>query len=159
MVQNNPNPIQFGELFMEEMGLYIDPYGRVVDQQTDSLLQVKGKSLRFPLDGSVRLSKGEMEFDPLNNQTLANNLFGFYIQNRLSDNGNVYVSNYCTVASPDDKDKGILEVKTETGTIKSGEYYRDSLKYADMMMRMNGTPNVDLSEFDQKPQPKKPNKR
>lgn len=159
MVQNNPNPIQFGELFMEEMGLYIDPYGRVVDQQTDSLLQVKGKCLRFPLDGSVRLSKGEMEFDPLNNQTLANNLFGFYIQNRLSDNGNVYVSNYCTVASPDDKDKGILEVKTETGTIKSGEYYRDSLKYADMMMRMNGTPNIDLSAFDQKPQPKKPAKR
>lgn len=158
-MSNNPNPIEFGEMIMEEMGLYIDPLGRVVDQQTDSVLQVKGKNLKFPINGDVRVGRQEMEFDPLNNQTLANTLFGYYIQNRLNENGQNYVSTYCTVANPNDKDRGVLEVKVGDSTMTSGEYYKDSLKYADMMMRMNGTSEVDLSEFDQKPQPKKPNKR
>lgn len=152
-----PNPLEFGELIMEEMGLYIDPMGRVIDQQTDSLLQVKGKNLKFPIDGETRLGRQEMEFDPLNNQTLANNLFGYYIQTRLNENGDNYVSNYCTIANSDDKEKGVLEVKVGGDVMTSGEYYRDSLKYADMMMRMNGSDYVDLSSYDQKPVPKKKN--
>lgn len=155
MGEVNKDPVAFGELMMDEIGLYVDPYGRVVDQQTDSALQIKGKNLKFSVDGSINIGKNEMEFDPLNNQTLANNLFGYYINNRFNENGNNYVSNYSTVASNEDKSKGSLEVKVDGRVMTSGEYYLDSLKYADMMIRMNGSPEVDLSEYDKAPIPKK----
>lgn len=152
------DPIAFGELMMDEIGLYVDPYGRVVDQETNAALQIKGKGLKFSVDGSVNVGKNEMVFDPLNNQALANNLFGYYLNNRFNENGNNYVSNYCTVASNNDKTKGSLEVKTNEKVMSSGEYYLDSLKYADMVMQMNGSSSIDLSEFDKTPQPKKPRK-
>lgn len=147
--KSNENSIKFGELVMDEMGLYADPYGNVLDQQTDTALQIKGRNLKFVADDFVRLSKDEMVFDPLNNQTLANNLFGYYINNRFNENGNKYVSNYSTV--PAGEGKGTVEVKVDGSTLASGKYYADSVKYADMMMRMNGSDSVDLSDYDKKP--------
>lgn len=147
--KTNENSVKFGELVMDEMGLYVDPYGNVVDQQTDAALQIKGKHLKFVSEGDVSLSRDEMVFDPLNNQTLANNLFGYYINNRYNESGNNYVSTYATVAA--EGGKGTVEVKVDGNTLASGKYYTDSVKYADIMMRMNGSDEVDLSEYDKKP--------
>lgn len=149
MNKTNENSIKFGELVMDEIGLYVDPYGNVLDQQTDTALQIKGKNLKFVTDNAVSVAKDEIVFDPLNNQTLANNLFGYYINNRYNENGNKYVSNYSTVPAGDGK--GTVEVKVDGSTLASGKYYADSVKYADMMMRMNGAETVDLSDYDKKP--------
>lgn len=149
-MQNNKstNVIDFGELVMDEIGLYADPNGRVVDQQTDTALQIKGKNLKFPIDESVKIGRNEIEFDPLNNQTLANSLFGFYLSNRFNEDGSKYISSYATVADNANKAKGTLEVKVGPEVMVSGEYYRDSVKYVDMIMRMNGDSNANLNRFD-----------
>lgn len=160
MYQNNNHPqvVAFGEMAMEELGLYADPNGRILDQQTDELLQIKGKTLKFVNDPAIRLERGEMEFDPLNNQTLANNLFGFYIDRRYNESGDRYVSNYATVADQQNKNMGVLQVKSEEGTIVSNPYYMDSLKYMDMIKRMNGE-EANLAEFDKEPATRKPRKK
>ena len=50
-----------------------------------------------------------------------------------------------------DTDKTSLEAKVDNGKVLTTKpYYRDSLKYADMIMQLNGSENVDLSEYDQK---------
>lgn len=150
MQQQTPDPIKFGELFLDEMGLYTDPYGTVIDQETDNALQIKGKTLKFVAeDDAVYLRKNEMLFDPLHNQSLANTLFGYFINNRYSDNN--YVRSYYNVANDENRQQGAVEVKIGDSIMRSGTYYMDSVKYADVMMRINNNDNVDLSDYDSKP--------
>lgn len=135
---------EFGALMLDELGFYTDMDGRVIDQETDSVVGIKGKTLRYVPEDQY-ISRNEMLFDPLNNQMLANNLFSYYINNRYDG----YVSIYNTAQSPSNNGKGTVNVHTEGDTIlQSGEYYMDSLKYADMIMRMNGNTSPDLSVFD-----------
>lgn len=134
---------EFGALMIDELGFYTDMYGRVIDQENDSVVSNRGRVLRYLPDGNQYVGKNEMLFDPLNNQMLANSLFSYYINNRYSG----YVSMFNTVAS--DNGKGTVNVHVDNDQVlQSGEYYIDSLKYADMIMRMNGNDNPDLSAFD-----------
>ena len=134
---------EFGALMIDELGFYTDMYGKVSDQENDSIVSNRGRVLRYLPDGGQCVGKNEMLFDPLNNQMLANSLFSYYINNRY----NGYVSMFNTVVS--NGGKGTVNVHVDNNQVlQSGEYYTDSLKYADMIMRMNGNDSPDLSSFD-----------
>ena len=63
----------------------------------------------------------------------------------------VYISKPMYYEKQEDDNKTSLEAKVDNGKVLTTKpYYRDSLKYADMIMQLNGSENVDLSEYDQK---------
>ena len=48
-----------------------------------------------------------------------------------------------------DNTKGQVECRlSDNQIIRSGAYSKDSLRYADLIMRLNGRDDVDLSEYD-----------
>ena len=143
---NNEKSINFGELMLDELGLYNDQDGLVYDQETDSPIRMNGKNLVYPYIPEVTINKRtDMLFDPLNNPTLSKYLLGFYIDNRMSEE----VSQFFTRQDTLDKDKSAVVLKSgDTVVVESGVYYSDQIKYADAIMRMNGDPNPNLSEYD-----------
>lgn len=141
--------IDFGEFVLEEVGLYAGQNGIVMDQETDSVLQVNGRTVVYPVDESIRVGRDAIPFDPLNNPTLSNYLLSYFITNRT----NGYVEGYYTV--PTSGNKGIVEIKKEGEVVRSGEYYNDSLKHIDAIARMNGDDEVDLSQYDSENQPRR----
>lgn len=138
--------LKFGELMLDELGLYADTDGTVCDQDNDNPICVNGKTLVYASNPEVSVNrKNEMLFDPLNNPTLGKYLFGFYTEHRAD----AQIDGFHTMPDLIDKEKGIIRVESDGNIIaESKPYYSDSVKYADAIMRMNGDPDPDLSSFD-----------
>lgn len=142
----NDKMLEFGELFLDELGLYADPNGLICDQDNDEAIIVNGKNLIYAGNEDVSINpKTEMLYDPLNNQTLCKQLFGFYADNRAE----YPIDGFHSISDNTDKTKGCIAVESDGNiVVESSNYYMDSCKYADLVMRMNGDPNPDLSQFD-----------
>lgn len=138
--------LKFGELMMDELGLYADPTGLVCDQDNDNPICINGKNLIYASNPGVTVDKrSEVLFDPLNNPTIGRYLFGFYAEHRCD----TPIGGFSTMPDLNNKDKGIIRVETnEEILVETSPYYSDSCKYADAIMRLNGDDNPDLSKFD-----------
>ena len=138
--------LKFGELMMDELGLYADPSGLVCDQETDAPVSINGKQLVYPANPEVTINKrSDMLFDPLSNPSLSKHLFGFYAEHRSDED----IESFYGMPGVDIKDKGIIRVQSNDKVIaESGNYYNDSVRYCDLIMRMNGDDNPDLEIFD-----------
>lgn len=149
----NDKMLKFGELMLDELGLYADPTGLVCDQDNDNPITINGKNLIYMANPEVIVrGRSEMMFDPLNNPSLGKYLFGFYSNHRTNEN----IDGFHTIPDLQDKSKGSIRVESGGEVIaESGAYYSDALKYADVIMRMNGDPNPDLSMYDSKDQNKR----
>ena len=136
------------KMMMEEIGLTVDSQSRVMDQDTREYLSFKSRQMKFSSQNQVTIGNRDMVFDPASNKNVAANLLDYYA-NKLQEEGECYVSMY--YEKQEDDNKTSLEAKVDNGKVHTTKpYYRDSLKYADMIMQLNGSENVDLSEYDQK---------
>ena len=153
----NDKMLKFGELMLDELGLYADTNGTVCDQDNDNPICVNGKTLVYAANPEVTVNrKNEMLFDPLNNPTLGKYLFGFYAEHR----SDIQIDGFHTMPDLAYKDKGVVRVESGDNIIaESGAYYNDSVKYADAIMRMNGNDSPDLSSYDSPLQSKSKKKR
>ena len=83
-----------------------------------------------------------------------NSLFNRFLETN-SEESDVYVSTFYPIDS-----SNCIECRMSDQTsIRSKSYNRDSLKYADVMIQLNGGRSSDLSKYDEVPKPTTVRKR
>ena len=131
---------------MMEVGFDVGNHRRLVDQDTGTEIKFEGRYMVAPDSKSGRNS---VEFDPVNNVKQMSSIFGYYNQKvACESDGQEEIKTYFPVETDASTGKGYIEARTQDGVIRSNEYVSDSLKYVDLIMKMNGATNVDLSEYD-----------
>ena len=134
---------RFNRLMMQEMGIEIGARQRLYDQDTGLPLQFEGKDLVAPGASS---GKGAQEFDPYNSTRMMAQMFTYYTD-KLAQNGEAPEFN--VIYNVDlGKGQGRVEMKNDEEQISSAVYQRDQCKYADLILRLNGDENPNLTEFD-----------
>ena len=130
-------------LIMREVGLEVGPGGKICDQDTGMPIRINGKEVVAPGGYVV---KSAIEFDPYNNRKQMGQIFNYFINKQYEEGGKEVLTYY---SKDDTPDGGKIECKLEDNTtITSAQYTRDTLKYADIIMRLNGENNPDLSQYD-----------
>ena len=66
---------EFNLLVLAEIGLDIDEYGNIIDQDNYNQLSYRGKAFT----AKVPAQKGQVVFDPLRDQKQMNSLFMYFI--------------------------------------------------------------------------------
>lgn len=136
--------IQINRMIMEEIGLDVGEYNRIIDQDTGLEISMKGQYIVAP--GSY-CGHNAIEFDPYNNRKMMNQFFSYFIKKVSLESENEVLTYYNI--NGDDNTKGQIECRlSDNQIIRSGAYSKDSLRYADLIMRLNGRDDVDLSEYD-----------
>ena len=136
----------FNTRILQEVGLEVDKHGHVIDQDTGIQLQFKGKNMKVG-----QCNRDEIQFDPLGNANVMASLFGYYISNRMAEDGR-YVSTYYSTTK-EKNERGSIEVKEGDDVVSSDKFYNDSLKYGDLIFKLNGNGGEDLSSLDIPPMP------
>lgn len=136
---------EINEIIMNEMGLDIGLESRIYDQDTMRPIEINGMKVMAP---GVYGGKQSVEFDPYNSVKQMSYLFGYYTKKFAEENGKEVIASY--EINTEDK-KGKIECRFDDNeTISSEAYYRDSLKYTDMIMKMNGdmNPSQTIGKYD-----------
>lgn len=144
---------KLNDFIIKEAGLELDNNNHIIDQDTGMPIIIKGKSVKYNNTAVSRLMPNEIEFDPLNNPLLANELCANYI-NKLQNEGELNISAY----GISNKERNTLGNAMCLGEkqIKSDNYILDSLKYIGLIAAINGTDidskdTIKLKSYDQKP--------
>lgn len=152
----NEKDLEINSLIMREMGLEIGPGNRIVDQDTQLALTLGAQGIVAP---GAYCGRQNVEFDPYNNRKMMGNLFGMFLE-KYSDESDIDVLTYYNVNDNKKDQTGQIECRMSNNTvITSKPYIRDSLKYADIILQLNGETNVDLSKYDGIPNPPAVKKR
>ena len=142
--------VKFAMDVMTDVGLEIDKDDYIVDQDTGDKLMFKGRNVKFNSVNEPTLTKTDILFDPLNNQSMMSDLF-LYFTNKIDEQEGRYVN--VVYSEPHDRaDKGTISCKENNIRISSDSYYKDSLKYASLINKLNGG-NKDYTDFDEAPVP------
>lgn len=135
---------EINNIIMQELGLEVGIGNRIVDQDTGDAIRFRGKDVVAPGFFNGR----SIEFDPVNNGRMMNSLFGKFLENH-SEESDVYVSTFYSI-----EESNCVECRmSDQSSIRSRSYDRDSLKYADIMIQLNGGRSSDLSRYDKVPKP------
>ena len=135
---------EFNLLVLAEIGLDIDEYGNIIDQDNYNQLSYRGKAFT----AKVPAQKGQVVFDPLRDQKQMNSLFMYFID-KLGREEERYVTSYYTNGTPNKNVKSSIGLVIDDGVkLNSGNYYNDSLKYMDLIIQLNGKVVGNLSIFD-----------
>lgn len=135
-------------LFMSELGFEIGKNQRIFDQDTGLPLEVGGVKFVAP---DCYGGKQSAEFDPYNSRKQMSQFFGYFMDKQADETGKEIMSYYAI----DDRkgNKGRIQCKFDDNTvITSGSYMRDSLKYIDIVMQINGDECPDLEKYDIAPE-------
>lgn len=141
---------EINNIIMQELGLEIGIGNRIVDQDTGGAIRFKGKDVMAPGFYNGR----SIEFDPINNGKMMNSLFNRFLETH-SEESDVYVSAFYSI----DESNCIECRMSDQTSIKSRSYDRESLKYADIIIQLNGGRSSDLSKYDEVPKPTTVKKR
>lgn len=136
--------LEINSKIMQEIGLEVGQGHRIIDQDTGVGITFRGMELVAP---GTYGGPNTVEFDPYNNKKMMNLLFGYFL-NKHSEESDVTVTTFYSI--DDNKtNKGSIECKmSDMSKITSHQYLRDSLKCADIIMRLNGDEDPNLSEYD-----------
>lgn len=143
--------IEINTRLMEEFGLEQGIRRRIYDHETGDIRLMKGKEIVAP--GAIP-GKNTLEFDPINNTRMMNFFFGSYIQAMEEEDllgGSVMSYSVIPSKSPG-KIKAVLKINPEDGSpikeITSKPYKNETSCMADLVCRINGDNEVDMSEYD-----------
>ena len=143
--------IEINTRLMEEFGLEQGIRRRIYDHETGDIRLMKGKEIVAP--GAIP-GKNTLEFDPINNTRMMNFFFGSYIQAMEEEDllgGSVMSYSVIPSKSPG-KIKAVLKINPEDGSpikdITSKHYKNETSCMADLVCRINGDNEVDMSEYD-----------
>lgn len=144
---------KLNNFILKEAGLELDSNNHVVDQDTGKKIIVKGKSVKYNNGPIVRLSPGEIEFDPLNNPLLAHIVCTNYID-KLQYEGELETLTFGITNSERNTEGRAVHIGHGTKTA-SDTYNLDSLKYIDLIAKLNNTSTnskdtIKLKSYDQK---------
>lgn len=130
---------------MQELGYEPNRHRQLVDQDSGVPIVINGMPVMAP---GYYGGRNSVEFDPYNNKKMMNQVFGHFLE-KYADETGVNVSTFYNIDGNDGTGK--VECKfSDNQTITSGAYARDSLKYVDIIMQLNGDPSgeEDLRKFD-----------
>ena len=134
---------EINTLIMQEIGLEVGENQRIYDQDSGIAIRVNGMDVVAP--GSFR-GRQTIEFDPHNNRKLMGCLFDYFLEKRAEETDVDVLTYYNKDQS---NNAGQIECRmSDNQTVTSKSYKRDSLKYTDIIMQLNGEESVDLSKFD-----------
>ena len=141
------NNINIPHKIFRTIGLDVDNSNKVIDQDTCRPIEFKGKSIKYTSDPNrnLLLAKNDILFDPINNSKLMSNLFSYYLT-KLEENEGVTFNSY--YIKNGNEGRTALEVKNEDQKITSKFYNNDSMKYIDIILKLSGESDIDLSEYD-----------
>lgn len=153
----NDKEKKINNIIMQEIGLEVGQASRIIDQDTGMALKINGHDVVAP--GYFR-GRQSAEFDPYNNRKMMGHLFGYFLEKHADETG-VSVVTFYDVPS-DEPDKGSIKcVLNDNTTIQSGNYMRDGLKYADIIVQLNGGEINSFQDYDapiEKPAINKPSR-
>lgn len=139
------NDLEINTLIMQEIGLEIGPRKRIFDQDTGMEIKINGMDVVAP---GCYAGRQSIEFDPHNNKKMMSHLFGYFLEKRAEET-DIDVLTYYNV---DNGNQGHVECKLSNNeVVSSGNYIKDSLKYTDIMIQLNGDTPPDLSKYDAQP--------
>ena len=135
---------ELSDILMREIGLDVDSNQCIIDQDTGMPLEYNGKKIVY--EGNR--SKTSIPFDPLNNTKMMSHLFSYYTEKVAEEDGR-YFNMYYQVKDSDTKSH-LEALDASSGTVlKSEPYTNDTLKYADLIFKINGV-EMDLTKKDKK---------
>lgn len=143
--------IEINTRLMEEFGLEQGTRRRIYDHETGDIRLMKGKEIVAP--GAIP-GKNTLEFDPINNTRMMNFFFGSYIQAMEEEDllGGSVMSYSVIPSKAPGKIKAVLKINPDDGSpikeISSKPYKNETSCMADLVCRINGDDNVDMSEYD-----------
>ena len=143
--------IEINTRLMEEFGLEQGTRRRIYDHETGDIRLMKGKEIVAP--GAIP-GKNTLEFDPINNTRMMNFFFGSYIQAMEEEDllGGSVMSYSVIPSKAPGKIKAVLKINPEDGSpikeISSKPYKNETSCMADLVCRINGDDDVDMSEYD-----------
>lgn len=132
---------------MEETGLEENSSNFIVDQDTGVQYQMRGKNIVSPGNRRNFADKRTIEFDPINNTRMMNYIFSEFIDKLQDEDTIPPVSNFCTINSGTDMHVAKL-LMADGSTIQSAPYKNETTCYTDLVFRLNGDSDIDLSEYD-----------
>lgn len=143
---------EFEQRILQNIGLDINIDGFIFDEDTGDTLMFRNKLIK-----TVNISYGDILYDPLGNPAMMNQLFSYFlVKNEKETNVPIRIISYYYDGNGNSnkKEKGFIEIKSENYelVLKSRSYYNDSLKYADLLFRMNSSIfDEDMSNLDTEP--------
>lgn len=139
-------PDLYYNLFME-IGLNVNQYGRLYDQDTQKELFFKERYIKASVtQNEVYAGKTDILFDPMNNYQLMVMLLGYYIDKEASMGNDIkYIAQY--TEDNVERDKQRVSIKTAEREYVSQFYYNIYLAYFECIFMLAGI-NVELSNFD-----------
>ena len=143
--------IEINTRLMEEFGLEQGTRRRIYDHETGDIRLMKGKEIIAP--GAIP-GKNTLEFDPINNTRMMNFFFGSYIQAMEEEDllGGSVMSYSVIPSKAPGKIKAVLKINPDDGSpikeISSKPYKNETSCMADLVCRINGDDDVDMSEYD-----------
>lgn len=141
--------IELTNAIMREIGLDVNSLHQVIDQDTNEVLSFNGKTMVYNLDPvRNRLKRHDIEFNPLENLKMMSQLFSYYV-NKLNREEGLYISLFYPVVNQHTGVGYLVAKDGQNNTIQSGSYSSDCLKYADLIFRLSGETNVNLSRWDE----------
>lgn len=138
------NDREINKLIMREIGLEIGPENRITDQDTGLQIKLEGIDLVAPgcYDGPQTI-----EFDPYNNRKMMVQLFSYFADKQRNETGIGILGFY----NGSNTNNNSLSCRlTNDRIIESKPYRKESLKYTDLIMKINndGEEVDDLSKYD-----------
>lgn len=140
---------------LDEFGLELGDRHRVYDYESGMVKTMKGKEIVAP--GYSVIDNNRMhciEFDPINNIHMMNLLFGSYMS-ELEESGTLdgdILSISTIAANKPGKIKAVVKINPYDGgpikEVTSKAYNNETSCYADLVCRINGDDQVDMTEYD-----------
>lgn len=136
---------------LDEFSLELGDRRRVYDRETGDIRTMKGKEIVAP--GCIPGAKA-IEFDPINNTRMMNFFFGSYVNALEQDDllGGDVLSYHTIASNVPGKIKAVLKINPHDGgpikEINSAPYKNETSCYADLVCRINGSEDTDMTEFD-----------
>ena len=143
--------IAINERLMNEFGLEQGFRRRVYDHETGEQCMIRGKEIVAP--GAIP-GKNAVEFDPINNTRMMNFFFGSYIQAMEEEDllGGSVMSYSVIPSKAPGKIKAVLKINPDDGSpikeISSKPYKNETSCMADLVCRINGDDEVDMTPYD-----------
>lgn len=130
---------------MYEIGLDINKYNIIIDQDTNQPIMMGGKFLKYSFNNKVKLDRDkDIYFNPLTNLNLMKNLFSYYLSKL--ENENIYFPVYFLLPN-ETRDKQCIVLRNGTYEIKSNYYKNIILAYLEIIFKIKGG-NIDFTYLD-----------
>lgn len=138
---------EVNKIIMQEMGLDIGNNYRIVDQDTGMEIKLNGMAVMAP---GIYGGKQSVEFDPHNNRKMMSQMFGYFV-NKYSEETDIDMMAYYNIDDDRSGGNNIGRVECKMSNdeiITSDSYQRDSLKYMDIIIQLNGGDPSYLKKYD-----------